>query len=110
VGKPGARLRRTVVLLAAALSLAGCAVQQKIWFKAGVTDEQTERDYDECLRGAEAAVKGSSSPGSGALGSYGASGGAIAATEAPELRSCMEAKGYHLVDRRETQLTPPRPY
>ena len=110
VGKPGASLRRAVVLLAAALSLAGCAVPQKIWFKPGVTDEQTERDYDECLRRAEAAVKASSSPGSGALGSYGASGGAIAATEAPELRSCMEGKGYRLVDRRETQMTSPRPY
>ena len=99
MGKPGGSLRRTVVLLAAVASLAGCAVQQKIWFKPDVTDEQTQRDYDECLRRAEAAVKASSSPGNGALGSYGASGGVIAATEAPETRSCMEGKGYRLVDR-----------
>jgi uncharacterized lipoprotein YajG len=99
VGKQGESLRRAVVLLATILFLAGCAVQQKIWFKPGVTDEQTQRDYDECLRRAEAAVKASSNMGSGALGSYGASGGAVAATEAPEMRSCMEGKGYRLVDR-----------
>lgn len=104
MGKQGESLRRAAVLLAAVLSLAGCVVQQKIWFKSGVTDEQTQRDYDECLRRAEAAAKVSSSPGSGALGSYGASGGAVAATEAPETRSCMERKGYRLVDRSE-----PRP-
>lgn len=92
------------MLLATVLFLTGCAVQQKIWFKPGVTDEQTQRDYDECLRRAEGAVKTSSSPGSGALGSYGVSGGAVGATEAEETRSCMEGKGYSLVDRSE-----PRP-
>ena len=98
------------MVLAAVLSLAGCVLQQKIWFKPGVTDEETERDYTECLQGAEGAMKAYSSPGSGALGTYGNSGGAIAATAAPEVRSCMEGKGYHLVDRRQTQLTSPRPY
>jgi uncharacterized lipoprotein YajG len=107
VGKPGGSLGGTLVLLAAVLSLAGCAVQQKIWFKPGVTDEQTQRDYENCLRRAEGAVKASSSPGSGALGSYGASGGAVAATQSPETRSCMEAKGYRLVDRGGAQ--PPSP-
>jgi hypothetical protein len=107
VKKPVGSGRGTVVLLAAVLSLAGCAVQQKIWFKPGATDEQIERDYTECLRRAEAAVKGFSRPGSGALGSYGASGGAIAATESPETRSCMEGKGYRLVDRGGAQ--PPSP-
>ena len=98
------------MLLAAGASLAGCAVQQKIWFKPDVTDEQTQRDYDECLRRAEAAVKTSSGPGYGALGSYGASGGAIAATEAPETRSCMEGKGYRLVDRSGARPPSPRTY
>lgn len=110
MGKPEGRVTATVVLLAAVLSLAGCAVQQKIWFKPGVTDEQTQRDYDECLQRAEAAVKASSSPGSGALGSYGASGGAVAATEAPELRSCMEGKGYRLVDHGGGRPPSPRSY
>jgi hypothetical protein len=86
-------------VLAALLSLAGCAVQQKTWSKPGATDEQTQRDYNECLRRAEGAVKVFSSPGSGALGDYGASGGAIAATESPETRDCMEGKGYRLLDR-----------
>jgi len=108
--KPGWTRRGTVVLVAAVLSLTGCATTQKIWFKPDVTDEQTQRDYDECLRRAEAAVKPSSSPGYGALGSYGASGGAIAATEAPELRNCMESKGYRLVDRSEAQSPSPRTY
>jgi hypothetical protein len=52
-------------------------------------------------------MKGPSSPGSGALGSYGASGGAVAATEAPETRSCMEGKGYRLMDDGRAQ--PPSP-
>jgi len=104
VGKQGESLRRAVALLATVLFIAGCAVQPKIWFQPGVTDEQTQRDYDECLRRAEAAVKASTSPGYGALGSYGASGGAIAATQAAETRNCMEGKGYSLVDRSE-----PRP-
>lgn len=104
VGKQGESLRRAVMLLATVLFLTGCAVQPKIWFQPSVTDEQTQRDYDECLRSAEAAVKASTSPGYGALGSYGASGGAIAATQAAETRSCMESKGYRLVDRSE-----PRP-
>jgi len=98
------------VLLAVVVSLTGCAVQQKIWFKPDVTDEQTQRDYDECLRRAEAAVKASSNPGYGALGSYGASGGLIAATEAPEMRSCMEGKAYRLVDRSGVQSPSPRTY
>jgi len=103
MGGPGETLRRTVVMLAAVVLVAGCAVEQKIWFKPDVPDEQTQRDYDECLRRAEAAVKASSSPGYGALGSYGASGGVIAATEGPEMRSCMEGKGYRLVDRSGAQ-------
>jgi uncharacterized lipoprotein YajG len=98
------------VLLAAVLSLAGCAVQQRIWVKPDVTDEQTQRDYDECLRRAEAAVKASPTPGYGALGSYGASGELIAATDAPEMRSCMESKEYRLVDRSGVQPASPRTY
>ena len=98
------------MVLAAVLSLAGCVLQQKIWFKPGVTDEETERDYTECLQGAEGAMKAYSSPGSGALGSYGASGGAVAATEAPELRSCMEGKGYRLVDHGGGRPPSPRSY
>lgn len=44
VGKKGRSLRRAVVLLAAILSLAGCTVQQRIWFNPHVTDEQAQRD------------------------------------------------------------------
>jgi len=76
------------------------AGQPKIWFQPGVTDE-TDHSAATTTSGSRARrSRGDESiyqPGAtAALGSYGASGGAIAATQAAETRNCMEGKGLHV--------------